>query len=377
MEQHKEKTQEEQKISHLLTVILVFLALLFLSSCGNYLPQPQEMGNMALLRSFALDKGEEENALVTVSTGKQATGLSGNQEAPTILQGESLTFQGACDRINGFSEHYVFYGYIDQLILGKEVAEEGVLHILEYFTTNPQLSLGTGIWLSQGRAEDILYHTEEDGAAEHLHTITQESDLGIGGMTRKAGEVLAELKEHQASYIPILTTDSQGTLRETGYGLIEEENLVGIVQGALAQGLELLECHEQLQELEYKGEGYALALSQMKKNISAQWGGNMDQNLLSIHISLEMEGEWMKEPEEQEQVLHAMEEKVEALLLGTAKEFQRKQTDILNFSGELALCYPQHSQYLKENWAEVFPTTTITTSATINMEQTLGGDENA
>lgn len=366
------KTKEEKQISQLLSLLLLFLALMFLSSCSDSLPQPQEMGNMALLRSFAVDVGEDAPWRVTVSTGKQATGLTGNQDPPTILQGESLTLQGACDSINGFSEHYVFYGYIDQLILGEDLAREGMTKTLEYFTTNPQLSLGTGIWLATGTASDILTHTEEEGATQHLYTMTQESELGIGGMTRKAGEVLAEIKSHQASYLPILTPEEDGTLRTTGYGIIREDNLVSVLDGALAQGLELLFCHPQLIELEYQGEAYALQLSQMKKTLSGDWSGILGEDLERVVISLEMDGTWLEYPQKpEEEVLEAMEKKLEALSQETLWKLQDLKCDTLQLGGSLALRYPQHSRYLQDQWQSLFPVVPLTTSVEIHLEQSL------
>ncbi len=366
-------SKEQREISHLLTLILLFLALIFLSSCGNSLPEPQEMGNMALLRSFAVDKNGE-NWQVTVSTGKQANGLAGTQEPPTILQGESATFQGACDKINGFSDHYVFYGYVDQLILGENLAEEGILKALEYFTTNPQLSLGTGIWLSLGDASEILFQNQEEGASQHLYTITQESDLGMGGITRKAGEVLAEMKSNQATYIPILTSDEVGTLRESGYGIISQEKLVSLFQGDLAKGLALLECHDQMLELAHEDGVYAVQLSQIEDKITASWGGNVDNNLLAVEIHLDMEGKWLEyankpTPQEEENLVKALETMLQNLALETIWKLQDVKTDPLNFGGKLSLSYPQHMTYLSQNWENLFPTLYFSVSVSVNLEE--------
>lgn len=368
-------SKEQREISHLLCLFLLFLALVFLSSCGKSLPQAQEMGNMALLRSFAVDLGENgTDWKVTASTGKQANGLAGNQEPPTILQGESATIQGACDKINGFSQHYVFYGYVDQLILGESLAEEGILKPLEYFTTNPQLSLGTGIWLSLGEGADILFQNPEEGASQHLYTINQESDLGLGGITRKAGEVLAEMKTNQATYVPVLQADEQGALREGGYGIVSQDKLVALLQGDLAKGLALLECHDQLLELEFEGGAYALSLSQIKDKITASWAGNLDTQLLSFQIHLDMEGKWLEypkipSPEEEKALVEALEAELKNLALETIWKLQDIKTDPLNFQGKISLSYPQHRMYLRDNWENLFAEVYVDVEVCVNVEE--------
>lgn len=360
------KGDTEKKISLLLELLLVFLALIFLSSCGHSLPEPQEMGNMALLRSFAVDKGEDW--LVTVSTGKQMKSLS--QEPPLILQGEGLTLEGACQQINSYTADYVFYGYVDQLILGEDLAEEGLQDILTYFTTNPQLSLGTGIWLAEGLAQELIYGAKEEGLGEHLQTITQESELGISGITRKAGEVLAEIKGNQSSYLPIINTSEEGVLTEGGYGILEEDRLVALFQGDLAKGFELLACHDQLVEIQRPEGAFAMDLSQMKRKITATWSNDPVKQLLSLDISLEMEGKW-QDPRADSQALLALQETLAQQILNSAVALQSLGCDPLSFQGALALRYPQQQEYLKEQWETAFSQAEITVSVAISGEKGL------
>ena len=90
-------------------------AVLLLSGCGKAaLPYAREMGDMALLRTMGVDAGEEAGQVrVTVSTGKRAAGLQGESQPPLILSAGGESLSAACLSMQGLSDSYVFYGYVE------------------------------------------------------------------------------------------------------------------------------------------------------------------------------------------------------------------------------------------------------------------------
>ena len=106
----------------------VLAAALLLSGCGKAaLPYAREMGDMALLRTMGVDAEEEAGQVrVTVSTGKRAAGLQGESQPPLILSAGGESLSAACLSMQGLSDSYVFYGYVDQLLLGEELS---LIHI--------------------------------------------------------------------------------------------------------------------------------------------------------------------------------------------------------------------------------------------------------
>lgn len=352
--------KSEEKIRHTLQLLLLFLCLLFLSSCGTYLPQSQEMGNMALLRSFAVDRGE--NWKVTVSTGKQMKGMTAQD--PVILRGEAATFQGACGQINQYTEDFVFYGYIDQVILGEDYARTGIEKVLQYFATQESLSLGTGIWLSLGEAGSILDATQEQGASEHLSTLKEESQLAVGGMTKKVGEVFAELRSQSATYLPVLTTSEESGLIEVGYGILKEDVLVEIYQGDLAKGLELLESHPQIYELLLEEGGYAVALEEIKVKYSPTWGEKGE--LTGLSLRLQVQGELLETPlPPREDYLSPLEEALSQLARNTLASLQENEADVLGLGGKVAMTSPSHAYDL--DWGTSFPSLAVEISVSVEL----------
>lgn len=358
---HKEKLPSsgekfqspQEKVRYLLQVVLVCLALLFLSSCGSYLPQAQEMGNMALLRSFAVDKGDTWQ--VTVSTGTQGNDIP----EPLLLQGEGLTLQGACDNINQYSKDYVFYGYVDQLLLGRELASQGVEKVLQYFATQEELSLGTGIWLCQGDALDLLEHSSDQGTSEHLRTLREESHLGTGGITRQVGEVYGDLLEQGASFLPLVKRSDQG-LEQGGYGILKGEVLVDLFQGEEAQGLELWMSHPQLLELNLSQGAYAVQLEEYHWKVEAHWEGD---TLQSIAVEVDIQADLLEGPPYAEgDILPHLEAKIDQLCSNTLLRLQEQEADVLALGEKIR--FP--SKELASLWQEYFPTVLVDTKVSVS-----------
>ncbi len=327
------KQSKEEKA--LFQMFFIFLALLFLSSCSSYLPQAQEMGNMALLRSFGIDRGETWK--VTVSTGQQRKGST--QEEPIILSGEALTLQGACREIANYTEDYVFFAYVDQLILGEELAKTGIYSAVNYFATDDQLSLGAGLWITLGEAETLISSATEEGTGEHLQTLTEESNLGIAGITRKVGEVLADLHSQGASYVPILVPTEKDVLTEGGYGIIVEDKLVTIFQGEMACGLSLLESHPQLVELTLPEGTYAVEIKEISRKICPLW--SQSGELSSVEVFLDIQGKVVEEPlTPREDIGSHLEKYLANIAQSTLVSLQEEKADVLNFQGAIAFSSP-------------------------------------
>lgn len=150
------------------------VAAALLAGCGTTaLPYAREMGDMALLRTMGVDAGEKEGDLrVTVSTGKRAAGLQGEGQPPLILSAEGGSLSSACLAMQGLSDSYVFYGYVDQLLLGEELALEGVQTVLDYFAQDVELGLGTQLWLIRGdTAQGAVQAGEKTGVDSRLSTL--------------------------------------------------------------------------------------------------------------------------------------------------------------------------------------------------------------
>ena len=225
-------------------VCLMAAGILLLSGCGRGLPQSREMDDMVLMRTMGVDAGEQPGELlVTFSSNRRAKGLQAQEQPPLVLSARSGSIGGACLAVQGQSDSYVFYGHVDQLLLGEGLARQsGIVEALEYFSQDESLGLGAQGWLiREGSARDAIRSGEEKGVDDRLTTLQEDSRMGSAGLTRTVGEVLTDLLEQQCAFLPGLQVSGQenGTLSEAGYGVLKEGKLVGWLTGEQARGLEL------------------------------------------------------------------------------------------------------------------------------------------
>ena len=215
-------------------------ACLLLSGCAG-LPAAREMGDMALLRTMGVDAAPAGVEL-TASTGPRARGLQGTGEPALTLSAGGESLSAACLAMQGLSDSYVFFGYVDQLLLGEELARSGVLPALDYFARDGELGPGAQLWLVRGTTARAAVESGGDQGVEgRLSTLQTDGRLGAAAVTRTAGELYTDLLELGSAFAPALSlAGEEPALGERGYGILSQAGLLGYLDGEAARGLELL-----------------------------------------------------------------------------------------------------------------------------------------
>ena len=212
---------------------LALAAALLLSGCGA-LPRPREMGDMALLRVMGVDRGEGGPAM-SAATGPQAP-----EQPARLWQGEGTSLSAAAQAIQSRSDRYVFFGYVDQLLLGEDQSRRGVEDIFAYVARDTQLSLAARLWVVQdGDAHGALEAGGDQGVESRLATLAADGEMGLSIRPRRVGEVYAQLLEQGCSYAPALTV-GEAELTAARYATFVAEPPACFLGGESARGLELL-----------------------------------------------------------------------------------------------------------------------------------------
>lgn len=238
-------------------ILLCMPGFLLLGGCGKGFPQAREMDNMALMRTLAVDEGESEDSiLVTASSARRSRGVQGESEPPLILSAQRESIAGACRAMGAMSENNVFFGHVDQLLLGEGLAQSGgILSVLEHFSRESELGLGTKVWVIRGNmAQEVLQSTKEQGAEPRLTALMQDSQQNLAGMECTAGKVLTRIMEGECSWIPALVLNEEsGALEEQGYGIVKNGVLEFWAEGDAARGLVLSQGYPGNELIELSG----------------------------------------------------------------------------------------------------------------------------
>ncbi len=348
-------------------------AVLLLSGCGKAaLPYAREMGDMALLRTMGVDAGEEAGQVrVTVSTGKRAAGLQGESQPPLILSAAGESLSAACLSMQGLSDSYVFYGYVDQLLLGEEAALEGVEPVLDYFSRDVELGLGAQVWLVRGGT----------GVDSRLSTLQTDSEMGAAGITRTAGEVFSSLLEQGCAYLPALRAagaeeGEQTALLEAGYGVLRDGALAGCLEGESAKGLELLtgQTAEDIIEVDLPSGRAVARITEVSTRCEPVFQGE-ELTGLRLYCRAAAELAEFHEPMDQgelAQLREALEERESLRLRQVMEQLRAWGTDCTALGSQVAQANPARWEKLRGEWEERFSTIPYEVSVQVSVSRTYG-----
>ncbi len=329
---------------------------LSLTGCSQ-LPQPREMGDMALLRTMGVDRTGNETA-VTVSTGPRAKGLQGDREDALVLAAGGASISAAALALQNLSDSYVFFGYVDQLLLGEELARQNVGPVLDHFAQSREMSPGAGVWVVRGdSAAHAVSSGDGQGVESRLATLRTDGEMGVASISRTAGEVYTDLLEWGCAYLPALTVgqDESAALLDGGYAVLKDGVLAGFLEGEAARGLELLAGRPAAEILEAR-------LSDEDVNVrvtGAETKCTFQQNGLEIVCRVTVRLTGHRQPLTREEMSRLKEDlavQETARLEAALERLRFWQADCVGLGPKAALTAPDQWQRLAPNWPDRFQT---------------------
>lgn len=350
----------------------LLLLCLFLTGCSG-LPTAREMGDMALLRTLGVDPSPAGVA-VTGSTGPRARGVEGEGESALTLSADRESLSAACLAMQGQSDSFVFFGYVDQLLLGEELAEQGVQPVLDYFSRDAELGLGAQLWLVRGAsARDALSVGGDEGLDARLETLQNDSEMGIANLTRTAGEAYTDLLELGCAYIPALSPAGDGgvLLREAGYGVLKGDTLAGFLEGEAARGLELLAGGPSADILEAElpvGPVSVKVTSAHTKSVLVFRGNTPSALKLTCKIEARL-SEYRRRPEGEElnELRSELEDRERERILAALDRLWAWGTDCTGLGAKGGMSHPARWERVKADWPERFSRIPVEIRVTIKI----------
>lgn len=349
-------------------------ACLLLSGCAG-LPTAREMGDMALLRTLGVDPSPAGVA-VTGSTGPRARGVEGEGEPALTLAADRESLSGACLAMQGQSDSFVFFGYVDQLLIGQALAEEGIRPVLDYFSRDGSLGLGAQLWLIRdAAAREALSAGGDQGVDSRLETIQNDSKMGIANLTRTAGEAYTDLLELGCAYVPALSPAGDGgaLLTERGYGILKGDALAGYLEGEAAKGLELLAGGPSADVLdaELPAGPVSVKVTSARTTSALTFRGD-EPNALKLTCKIEAKLSEYQNPldgEELEFLREKLEHRERERMEKALEQLQGWGTDCTGLGVKAAMAHPARWERVKTEWPERFGQIPIEISVNVRINR--------
>ena len=233
--------------------LLLAGAMVPLSGCAplsltGFLPYGREIEDMELVRTLGVD-GDGEGVTVTGSGGTQ------EGEKANLVTGQADTISAAVLTMQSQGSSYLYFGHVGQLLLGEELARQGVKSSLDYVLRDVEMRLEMALYLVRdGQAGQAMEAAAQDGSAtDRLEALAEDVGLTADTMTRSVKDVLSDLEDRGASFVPALSAD--GTLTAAGYGILKDGILAAWTDEDAALGINLILSRVDADVVEVSPEG--------------------------------------------------------------------------------------------------------------------------
>ena len=140
--------------------------------------------------------------------------------AATVVSGQAGTISAAVLGMQGEGSSYLYFGHVGQLLLGEELARQGVEPALDYILRDVETRLDDRPLSGAGRAQQARRSQQRgrDGsAADRLEALAEDAGLLAGSMPRTVKDALSDLYAQGATFLPAVGADEALTAPGMAY----------------------------------------------------------------------------------------------------------------------------------------------------------------
>lgn len=112
------------------------------------------------------------------SKAQQTNGGSKTSTGTTVVKATGLSIDDAMTRIQQATGKKLFYGYMQDVVLGETAARTITKDIIRYFDRTPNIRMSAYIAIAQGKAETVLNTVEPDTidtTGKTIHNLVDQS----------------------------------------------------------------------------------------------------------------------------------------------------------------------------------------------------------
>lgn len=195
--------------------IVCLAALLAISNAGGgeeIFPIARDITNVQMMRTLALDQGEDARFLVTVSGGVRAGDEGSDPQPPVILSWEGETVFAACLRIQTYGDGYVSLGHVGQCVVSAEVAQGGTESLLDFVERDDELRIDTDLYVTEEEpAAAVLTEvaSSSKAATDRLDSIRRDLGTESLGWPVTVREFLTDLEDNGCGMAPVVELEQE------------------------------------------------------------------------------------------------------------------------------------------------------------------------
>jgi spore germination protein KC len=369
-------------------IMLLSLIPVVLTACWDMEP----IDDTSIVNAVAIDKDKDQvritlRILKVENQGSGGTSGQMSQSNALVFTETGPTIYEALRNITEKSGRRYFFQHNRVLIIGEEVAKEGIFPVIDFFLRRADNRTKVNVMVSRGQASGLMNvkPIQETLASDDIYKTHQhryQLTAKTIDMTFHDASVMLSDKD-KTLLLPIIeheTSESEYKFRMKGTAVFQKDKMIGTLNDAETQGYVMLRNLHQESILTTSPDGFpdskvTFILQQLKsKIIPDEKDGN-----LSLQISIRADasiGE-VNSPLPIKQLLHdgklddVLEKELAAIVQKTLVKSQKEMKyDYLGISEIVKRKKPKEWDRVKDRWNEVYPDLNITVSANATVRRT-------
>jgi spore germination protein KC len=381
-----------EMILKLCRILLFILLIICLSGCWD----SAELQDLSIVSGIGIDKGEDnvENRYRATVQIIDPTQIAGGQQGGkvqsspvTTMSATGSTLKEALRKISHKAPSELFFPHVQVMLIGEELAKEGILDLFDAFERDPHFRVLFPILI-------VRDHTAEDAlkVTTSLKTIPSskiveslESSKEIWGEypVSRADQVIAKLKEGNLGIAGIQingdvekgnkTTNMQQISQDTkielkGLALMKDGKIKKWLENNRARGVMWItnELKRTVMSLDCPKKKDAIAIEIARANSDIKIEINNDKPVINLTINTEgsiSETQCSLELNKNKTINELNKQlsiEIKEEVMSTLKSAQEEKSDIIGFGDYINIEDKQYWKKIEKKWEEeIFPETEI------------------
>lgn len=351
-------------------VAWMLLPALLLTGCWD----KREIESLFIVTAVGLDAAEEEGEMeVTFQISKSKDSSSGNKESSgdesssILLKSENKTVLEAMEEQNRNSSRTLLLQHNQVILLGTELAEQGVKERLDLFLRNQQARMEVLVLVADGQAGETLGAKVSQETTPGIYLSRMMQDLRRTSLHYNVRllDFISRLRDGTSAPIaPIVKAEKEGekeTLKVEGLAVFQGDKMVGRLDNDETMGYLWALGKVRQGDVAAEDDQGRAAFSILRLNTDRKTALRPDGGVkvtLDVEAILrvgELQGFAQTPLEELRPALTALAQKqIKKQILDTAERARELGTDIYGFGRSVHTEHPGEWKELEGRWDELF-----------------------
>ncbi|MDP2892475.1 MAG: Ger(x)C family spore germination protein [Bacillota bacterium] len=379
----------------------VIIFLLVVTKCGteyNTGLEHLDVGDTVSIRIAGLDKFEDGQDMVRLTVEAGSRAVSGSSQdgtalakQPLILSETGPTVSEAEEKMHAFSPGDIFWGSLDNIIIGENAAKDGLYKYIDMLIREHQISLATRVFVARGASAEEMIKTGNTPSSSLFDKLEQQAIHSID--TSFSSEVdtgmLAKMlsSETGAAYIPFLQLVQKGYYQSrypvfdvslNGYAFFKDGVLKGYMDPPLSIGFSFIIHEFNFSVITVKDSlGSDVSFEPVQSDtiilpyLSAEGRISIKVKLkLLCNVSQQEGRESIFNKAELTFLEAALDEKLKSYIESAISFLKSIRTDAAGFADAFDRSYPDQWEGLESRWDDIFAGLDVSVEVDSTIEKT-------